>query len=106
MTINLSATDWRTDAFARVSMAATPQTLFCPNRLANAVRLTINPSSVADVEGVRDVATALKATKKLVSEASKAQQENNKGKGKGKAEEGGKAKDSEEPEPLYPNAPR
>ncbi|CAB1121219.1 unnamed protein product [Ectocarpus sp. CCAP 1310/34] len=70
-------------------------------RLANAVRLTINPSSVADVEGVRDVATALKATKKLVSKASKAQQE-----AKGKAEEGGKAKEDEEPEPLYPNAPR
>ncbi|CAM9291887.1 unnamed protein product [Ectocarpus sp. 4 AP-2014] len=74
-------------------------------RLANAVRLTINPSSVADVEGVRDVATALKATKKLVSKASKAQQEND-DKAKGKAEEGVKAKEDEEPEPLYPNAPR
>ncbi|CAN0104293.1 unnamed protein product, partial [Ectocarpus fasciculatus] len=70
-------------------------------RLANAVRLTINPSSVADVEGVRAVATALKATKKLVSMASKAQQENgDKAKGKGKAE------DDDEPEPLYPDAPR
>lgn len=105
MTMNLSATDGLTDAFARVSMAATPRTLSCPNRLANAVRLTINPSSVADVEGVRDVATALKATKKLVSKASKAQQEND-DKAKGKAEEGGKAKEDEEPEPLYPNAPR
>ncbi|CAN0293755.1 unnamed protein product, partial [Ectocarpus sp. 8 AP-2014] len=74
-------------------------------RLANAVRLTINPSSVADVEGVRDVATALKATKKVVSKASKAQQEID-DKAKGKAEEGGKAKEDEEPESLYPNAPR
>ncbi|CAN0424408.1 unnamed protein product, partial [Ectocarpus sp. 8 AP-2014] len=74
-------------------------------RLANAVRLTINPSSVADVEGVRDVATALKATKKLVSKASKAQQEMD-DKAKGEAEEGGNAKEDEEPESLYPNAPR
>lgn len=62
------------------------------------MRLTLNPSSVADVEGVRDVALALKATKKLVSKADTAKRD----------KEGG-AKDKEEdvePQPLYPNAPR
>lgn len=68
-----------------------------PCRLANAVRLTLNPSSVADVEGVRDVALALKATKKLVSKTD------------AKWGMGGGAKDKDEgtePQPLYPNAPR
>lgn len=50
------------------------------------MRLTINPKSVTDVEGVRDVALALKAAKKIVS----------------------KDKDEEdsEPEPLSPDSPR
>lgn len=65
-------------------------------RLANAVRLTINPSSVADVEGVREVALALKETKKIVSKASKEKQDNKAG-----AKEG-----QDEPQPLSPNAPR
>lgn len=60
------------------------------------MRLTINPSSVADVEGVRDVAQALKATKKIVSKASKAKQESKAG-----------ANDGQDvPQPLSPNAPR
>lgn len=69
-----------------------------PNRcrLANAVRLTINPSSVADVEGVRDVALALKATKKLESKATKAKQDT-----KASTKDG-----QDEPQPLSPNAPR
>lgn len=61
------------------------------------MRLTLNPSSVADVEGVRDIALALKATKKIVSKTD------------AKGGKGGAAKDKEEgvePQPLYPEAPR
>eukprot|EP00752_Nemacystus_decipiens_P003769 g3470.t1 len=65
-------------------------------RLANAVRLTINPSSVADVEGVRDVALALKETKKIVSQASKAKQDT----------KAGAKEEQDKPQPLSPNAPR
>lgn len=71
-----------------------------PVRLANAVRLTLNPSSVTDVEGVRDVALALKATKKVVPkeriEAETAKNKNKKG----------ETEDDNEPQPLTPNAPR
>lgn len=64
------------------------------------MRLTLNPSSVADIEGVREVATALKATKKIVSKAAKAAQEKASGDGNGGKEE------EQDPQPLYPDAPR
>lgn len=66
-------------------------------RLANAVRLTLNPSSVTDVEGVRDVALALKATKKVVPKERAEAAAKNKKSG---------AEDETEPQPLTPNSPR
>ena len=60
--------------------------------MANAVRLTINPKSVTDVEGVKDVALALKAAKKLVPKA-------------GSTTAADKEEESE-PQPLFPNSPR
>lgn len=71
----------------------------CMPRLANAVRLTINPNSVTDVEGVRDVALALKAAKKLVIADRKTAAKTSK-----KGEE--KDQENTEPQPLFPNAPR
>lgn len=66
--------------------------------MANAVRLTINPKSVTDVEGVRDVALALKAAKKIMSDEQKAASKS--------AKDGQKGEDDTELKPLVPNAPR
>lgn len=63
-------------------------------RLANVVRLTLNPKSVTDVEGVKDVALALKAAKVMVP------------KGRQGTGGGASAGDDEELQPLVKDAPR
>ena len=64
-------------------------------RFVNTVRLALNPKSVAEIDGVKYTALALKAAKKVVPRERKAAAGN-----------GGQQEESDDLQPLFPNAPR
>ncbi|CAM9408799.1 unnamed protein product [Ascophyllum nodosum] len=71
------------------------QNLSFLRRFVNTVRLALNPKSVAEIDGVKYTALALKAAKKVVPRERKAAAGN-----------GGQQEESDDLQPLFPNAPR